>query len=134
MKKQIRRGVFETNSSSIHSLTMCTKSDYDRWKTEGLYLYLDYGYEYPDYNKPIRHHFYTRQEAIAFVKLSEYAPNEGFDWNDDEQVEEFLYKRNFYHYEHYWNRLCRYFESFSQTMTTSNGEDIIAFGHYGFDG
>ena len=30
MKKQIRRGVFETNSSSVHSLTMCMESDYDR--------------------------------------------------------------------------------------------------------
>lgn len=32
MKRQIIRGVFETNSSSCHSLTMCTQSDYDKWK------------------------------------------------------------------------------------------------------
>ena len=31
MKKQIRRGVFETNSSSVHSLTMCMESDFDKW-------------------------------------------------------------------------------------------------------
>lgn len=31
MKRQIRRGVFETNSSSVHSITMCMKSEYDRW-------------------------------------------------------------------------------------------------------
>ena len=36
MKKQIRRGVFETNSSSVHSLTMCTSSDYDKWKNGEL--------------------------------------------------------------------------------------------------
>ena len=36
MKRQIRRGVFETNSSSVHSLTMCTQSDYDRWKNGEL--------------------------------------------------------------------------------------------------
>lgn len=30
MKRQIRRGVYETNSSSCHSLTMCMESDYDR--------------------------------------------------------------------------------------------------------
>ena len=29
--KQIRRNVFETNSSSTHSITMCMKSDYDKW-------------------------------------------------------------------------------------------------------
>lgn len=36
MKRQIRRCVFETNSSSVHSLTMCTQSDYDRWKNGEL--------------------------------------------------------------------------------------------------
>ena len=42
MKRQIRRGVFETNSSSCHSLTMCTHSDYDRWKNgELIYDYWD---------------------------------------------------------------------------------------------
>ena len=28
MKRQIRRGVFETNSSSTHSLTMCSEEEY----------------------------------------------------------------------------------------------------------
>lgn len=32
MKRQIRCGVFETNSSSVHSLTMCTESDYEKWQ------------------------------------------------------------------------------------------------------
>ena len=31
MKRQIRRGVFETNSSSVHSLTMCMESDFNKW-------------------------------------------------------------------------------------------------------
>lgn len=30
--RQIRRGLFETNSSSTHSLTMCDKETYERWK------------------------------------------------------------------------------------------------------
>jgi hypothetical protein len=29
--RQIRKNVFETNSSSTHSITMCMKSDYDKW-------------------------------------------------------------------------------------------------------
>ena len=32
MKRQIRRGVFETNSSSTHSLTIVSQEDYDKWK------------------------------------------------------------------------------------------------------
>ena len=31
MKRQIRRRVFETNSSSVHSLTMCMESDFNKW-------------------------------------------------------------------------------------------------------
>lgn len=30
--KQIRKGVFETNSSSTHSLTICTEDEYEAWK------------------------------------------------------------------------------------------------------
>ena len=29
--RQIRRNVFETNSSSTHSITMCMRSEFDRW-------------------------------------------------------------------------------------------------------
>lgn len=33
MKRQVRNGVFETNSSSTHSITMMMMmKDYDRWK------------------------------------------------------------------------------------------------------
>ena len=36
MKRQVRHCVFETNSSSVHSITMCLQSDYDRWVAGGL--------------------------------------------------------------------------------------------------
>jgi len=36
--KQVRLGVFETNSSSTHSLTMCAKEDYDKWVNGQLFL------------------------------------------------------------------------------------------------
>ena len=36
MKRQIIRGVFETNSSSVHSLTMCMESDFNKWVTGEL--------------------------------------------------------------------------------------------------
>ena len=29
--RQIRRNVFETNSSSTHSITMCMRSEFDKW-------------------------------------------------------------------------------------------------------
>lgn len=36
MKRVIRRGVFETNSSSTHSITMVSKEEYDKWKNGEL--------------------------------------------------------------------------------------------------
>ena len=36
MKRQIRRGVYETNSSSTHSLTMCSKEEFEQWKNGEL--------------------------------------------------------------------------------------------------
>jgi len=36
--KQIRLGVFETNSSSTHSLTICTKAQFDDWTSGKLYF------------------------------------------------------------------------------------------------
>ena len=32
MKRQIRQGVFETNSSSEHSIAIVSKNDFERWK------------------------------------------------------------------------------------------------------
>ena len=32
MKKQIRMGVFETNSSMCHALVMCSDEQYESWK------------------------------------------------------------------------------------------------------
>ena len=39
--KTIRRNVFETNSSSTHSITMCMESDYEKWKNGELYYLED---------------------------------------------------------------------------------------------
>jgi hypothetical protein len=36
MKRQIRRGVFETNSSSVHSLTITSKEEFERFKSGEL--------------------------------------------------------------------------------------------------
>ena len=42
MLRVIRKGVFETNSSSTHSITMCSKEDYDKWE-RGEMFYSDGG-------------------------------------------------------------------------------------------
>lgn len=34
--KTIRVGIFETNSSSTHSITLCSEEDYEKWKNGEL--------------------------------------------------------------------------------------------------
>mgnify|MGYP001045857351 FL=1 len=132
MKKQIRRGVFETNSSSVHSLTMCMESDYDRWQKDNLYLFRGSGWCYPDNNKPETNHFYTREEAIEFEKTDKYV-REDINWTDEEEVNEILHENEFYDYEYFWNEYCEYYETFEEITTTPNGERVVAFGYYGHD-
>ena len=44
---QVRTGVFETNSSSTHSLTICLLSDFKKWKNgEVLRVLTDDGYKF----------------------------------------------------------------------------------------
>ena len=130
MKRQIRRGVYETNSSSVHSLTMCMKSDYDRWKHDDLFLFKgsDYGYlgESPKYN-----HFYTKDEAIAFEKTSKYSSID--ECKNDDEIMEILHENEWYDYDYFWDEYCEYYETFESSMTTTNGEEVISFGYYGHD-
>ena len=123
MKKQIRFGVFETNSSSTHSLTMMMKSDYERWENENLYLFNGYTYGW-DFNKPVTNALYTREEAIEFVKNSRY-----YD-PVDEISDEYLKEFNFISWDDEGNE---YLESFYEEFTTPSGETIVAFGEYGND-
>ena len=125
MKKQIRCGVFETNSSSTHSLTMMMKNDYKRWRDSGLYLY-NGGYGW-DFNKPTLNNLYTRDEAVAFAKNNKYYK----DVEDDKIDYTILKDCGFIAWDDVGNE---YLESFYQEFTTPSGETIVAFGEYGYDG
>ena len=124
MKRQIRRGVFETNSSSTHSLTMMMKRDYDRWRTENLYLFDGSGWGW-EFNKPVYNHLYTRDEAVEFVKKNKYYKGEAVI------DEELLSDAEFISWE---NSGDDYLEEFYQEFTTPSGEVVVAFGEYGYDG
>lgn len=124
MKRQIRRGVFETNSSSTHSLTMMMKSDYKRWQTEELYLYDGSGWGW-EFSKPVENNLYTRDEAVEFVKKNKY-------YKDKEEIDDEILKDiGFISWDDEGNE---YLESFYQEFTTPSGETIVAFGEYGYDG
>ena len=124
--KQIRRGVFETNSSSTHSLTMMMKSDYKRWENEGLYLFDGYGYGW-EFNKPIHGHLYTTDEVIGFAKTYKY-----FDDIDEYDLDyDMINEMGFVSWD---DEGSEYLEGFYEEFVTPAGETVVAFGEYGYDG
>ncbi len=125
MKRQIRRGVFETNSSSTHSITMMMKNDYDRWEKEKLYLYDGYGFGY-GFNKPETGNLYTKEEVEKFIRSNEFYHGEEIDFDDYGFLK---YEYDFVHPDYEDD----YLESYYDEFTTKSGETVVAFGYYGHD-
>jgi len=122
--KQIRRGVFETNSSSVHSITMCSQEEYSKWESGELYKER-YGDEFKTKEEIVKElkektHWKTKELIYADV-----------DWNDVEVVNDLIKENGYFKEEEYWDDLD--YETFSDTYTTKTGETVVAFGYYGED-
>lgn len=130
MKRQIRKGVFETNSSSTHSLVMCLELDYKKWEHGEVLLYTGWGYGYSKDNGPNENQFYTKEQVIEFEKSSNYPPSDDMNW-DSEEAKEYLREREWRTFEDYDDE---YLEWYEDTFTTPSGETVVAFGQYGYDG
>lgn len=122
MRKQIRRGVFETNSSSVHSITMCSDDEYKRW--ENGEAYIDDG------------NIVTRDEIIKALKEKRHWKTKELyysdvDWEDEDTVNELIEDNYYKTYSQYFDDME--FETFDDSYTTKSGEKIHAFGYYGHD-
>lgn len=123
MKKQIRHGVFETNSSSVHSLTMCTDEEFTKWEN-GEVLFWKY-----------RDKFGTRDEIIKELKSDTTYDGRlsypDINWDDPNRVRDIFKDECIQTFEEFFDD--EWFETFSTTYTTPGGEEIVAFGYYGHD-
>ena len=121
--RQIRRNVFETNSSSTHSIAFATKSEFERWENEELF----YNRSWSGESK-----FLTMSEAIAKVKSIRYYGGELDDISkmNNEEIYEVFREYDIYDYEHWGYD----FEMDVTHYTTPGGEEIVAVCYYGYDG
>ena len=120
MKRLFRCGVFETNSSAVHSLVVLSNDEYEEWKKNELYVRSGYS------NK-----LYTFEEVFADV-------NEFGSYDDDlrlgnmDEINEALNSCGYYKYEDWFNTYddnadyCHY--------TTKHGDEIVICSRYGYDG
>lgn len=103
--KVIRAGVFETNSSSTHSLCICTEDEYNKWKNGDLiYSYWENDMITPPHNLD--------------ELLDEDSPEFDYDARDNYRT---------YDYED------EYLEWYDYHFTTPSGDKMVAFGWYGHD-
>ena len=124
MKRQIRRGVFETNSSSVHSLTMCSGEEYEKWENGEVLFWSD------------KDKFGTREDIIEEMKNMRYSWNNDLcypnvNWKDEDEVDDIFSDEGIKTCEEFFDN--EYFETFEQRYTTPNGDKVVAFGYYGHD-
>lgn len=149
--KQIRTGVFETNSSLTHSIVMCPTAGYNEWAYKETMLFNEYLKpkfvtieEGRKYNADVMRKWrdeikdgcfdYGEEDAIEALtdeNIEKYIAGE-FDFEsfclDSYSVDEYMY----YTFD-YWNEyICMYRETF-ESHYEENGVKVTAFGYYGHD-
>lgn len=131
-KFSIRRGVFETNSSSTHSLSVCDKTDFDKWINGELVADLDrWDLEL------IR--FFTPEEAKKEA-FSRYEEEYSFSQQEMEEIyqsnkEKFLKENRLFTFETYQQTVYRtlYESDTFRSVRKIGGQEVVIFGHYGRD-
>ena len=125
MKKQIRRGVFETNSSSVHSLTMCSGEEYQKWENGKVLFWGE------------RDKFATKEEIIEELKNMRYSWGNkelyypDVNWDDEDEVSDVFSDERIKTCEEYFEN--EWYETFEDRYTTPSGDEVVAFGYYGHD-
>lgn len=122
--KKVRYGVFETNSSSVHTLTICTDEQYGLYMNgELLHCRCDWVLNGTKYEG---REFFTPEEAAEIEKA--YLTKYGYAY-DDESIENSVHDDfEFYDDED------EYLECYEKHFVTPSGDKMVAFGRYGYDG
>ncbi len=123
MKRQIRRGVFETNSSSTHSITMCSGEEYDKWCSGNLLFWVG------------KKKFGTKEDIIEELKELTRWDNSlmypDVNWDDDSVVADIFDSEEIQSSDEFFDD--EYLETFEEKYHTPNGEEVVAFGKFGYD-
>lgn len=149
--KTIRQGTFETNSSSTHSLTMCSGSEFDKWKNGELFYSESHDKFVSKEERDIILKKLVIMDKVSYENNSYEYKGVKFTYDDrdtliftednlaeitEEDIENYLdYEFDTYacpmSYEQYFEQME--YETFSDEYKTSSGDKVIAFGYFGND-
>ena len=144
MKRQIRLSVFETNSSSTHSITIADEIDYNKWgkgellynNYDGKFLSVEEGIEkniealrnyYAPHSETFENFAETYRKTKSIDDAIASTENLSFDIDDIDWSEMYIDT------EQYYEHVCGYYETYAEEYMSKSGDKIIAFGYYGHD-
>lgn len=122
MKEVVRRGLFETNSSSVHSITMCSDDEWTKWVNDEVY-----------FDRVVKKFYEPNQDIERARKCQSW--DEAWDLHASDKRNEYFndcYHR-FLTYEEFndWEYID--YKTYDTEYTTDKGETVHAFGYYGHD-
>lgn len=122
---QVRRNIFETNSSSVHSLTLVDECDYEKWK-RGEVVYDRWNTKFvkiedvEDKFKRFCRHNYEYEHRKDCMK------EHGICYNYQADA--------MYTHEGFFDDYDSPLETYCSKFTTKSGDKVVVFGRYGYDG
>lgn len=137
MKREIRRNVFETNSSSTHSLSICTEQEFEDWKA-GKLLFDRWGerfilpYQLSEEEKAKAAKEYTANKREYYKDWDELNDVQKEKWYSSYIKEHNLGDDDGVSYDDFFGN--GYLETYTRHYVTPSGDKIICFGEYGYDG
>lgn len=137
MKREIRRNVFETNSSSTHSLAICTEQEFEDWKA-GKLLFDKWGecfilpYQLSDSEKRSAGLEYTANKKEYYKDWDELADDQKEKWYSSYIERHNLGDDDGVSYDDFFDN--DYLETYTRHYVTPSGDKIVCFGQYGYDG
>lgn len=135
MKYSKRTGVFETNSSSVHTLVICTEDDFNDFKNgKKAYTWKD---DLVDVEKVDENEVEKKAEEIYnSVRKSFWKDWNGLDISDKrdylKEAREHFPGGDYKTYKEFFD--YGDLETFERHFTSPSGDKMVAFGNYGYDG
>lgn len=141
---KVRAGTFETNSSSTHSIVICSKKQFEEWKAGRCFYNVDTEkFVIPDMSRVEEY----KKEAVEQYKRTKDGDPYSVSWGMLSQEDQNRYieahvkyrleqERDSYNcmsydgYRHYYQEGCEYTEKF---FTTEHGDEVVAFGKGGYN-
>ena len=116
----IRKNVFETNSSTSHSLCICTEEEYEKFKRGELFFH---------YGKLVSKQDLPKEYVELLEKLDRLDRFSEDYWDKAEEIEDEI--SDYRHKYKTYDSIGEYLEYYDEHFTTPSGDKMVAFGEYG---